>query len=87
MAKKRILNNPDLSNRNIFFNDTSNTSPDVFRITQFPSTLTSGKNIIKLQGNPSNLNVGSVLEIWRKSIISIYISRYSRRRCCSNIRY
>ena len=63
MAKKRILNNPDLSNRNIFFNDTSDTSPDVFRITQFPSTLTSGKNIIKLQGNPSNLNVGSVLEI------------------------
>ena len=63
MAKKRILNNPDLSNRNIFFNDTSNTSPDVFRITQFPSTLTAGKNIIKLQGNPSNLNVGSVLEI------------------------
>ena len=63
MAKKRILNNPDLSNRNIFFNDTSDTSPDVFRITQFPSTLTAGKNIIKLQGNPSNLNVGSVLEI------------------------
>ena len=63
MAKKRILTTPDLSNRNIFFNDTSDTSPDVFRITQFPSTLTAGKNIIKLQGNPSNLNVGSVLQI------------------------
>ena len=63
MAKKRILTNPDLSNRNIFFNDTSSTSPDVFRITQFPSTLTAGKNIIKLQGNPSNLSVGSVLQI------------------------
>jgi len=63
MAKKRKLNNPDLRNKTLFFNDTSNTSPDVFRITNFPLRFTAGKNLIKLQGNSTNLKPGSILQI------------------------
>ena len=63
MAKKRKLNNPDLRNKTLFFNDTSNTSPDVFRITDFPLRFTAGKNLIKLQGNSANLKPGSILQI------------------------
>jgi hypothetical protein len=47
----------------VFFNDTSLTSPDVFQITEFPTRLTAGKNLIKLKGHPTNLRIGSYLNI------------------------
>ena len=45
-----------------FFTDTSLTSEDVFKITEFPLRLTAGKNLFKLQGNPTNLRLGSSIE-------------------------
>ena len=45
-----------------FFTDTSLTSEDVFKITEFPLRLTAGKNLFKLQGNASNLKLGSNIE-------------------------
>ena len=53
----------DLQSVNVFFTDTSLTSPDVFQITEFPTRLTAGKNLIKLKGHPTNLRVGSYLNI------------------------
>ena len=47
----------------VFFEDTSLTSPDIFQITEFPTRLTAGKNLIKLKGNPDNLLIGSYLNI------------------------
>jgi len=47
----------------VYFEDTSLTSDEVFRITEFPLRLTAGKNIFKLQGHPNNLNNGSYLNI------------------------
>ena len=63
MPRKRRLNNPKLSDRVVFFADTSDTSPDVFRITEFPTRLTAGKNIIKLQGNPNTLVQGAFIDV------------------------
>ena len=63
MPRKRRLNNPKLSDRQVFFTDTSDTSPDIFRITEFPTTLTAGKNVIKLQGNQNTLVTGAFIEI------------------------
>jgi hypothetical protein len=42
----------------VYFEDTSLTSPDYFQITEFPLRLTSGKNLFKLRGHPTNLKVG-----------------------------
>lgn len=47
----------------VYFEDTSLTSDEVFRITEFPLRLTAGKNIFKLQGHPNNLSNGSYLNI------------------------
>ena len=47
----------------VYFEDTSLTSDELFKITEFPLRLTAGKNIFKLQGNPINLNNGSYLNI------------------------
>ena len=47
----------------IFFEDTSLTSPEYFQITEFPTKLTSGKNLFKLRGHPTNLKPGGVLGI------------------------
>ena len=52
-----------LDSVNVFFTDNSLTSPDVFRITEFPERLTAGKNLIKLKGHPTNLRIGSYLNI------------------------
>lgn len=52
-----------LESVNVFFTDTSLTSPDVFQITEFPTRLTAGKNLIKLKGHPTNLRIGSYLNI------------------------
>jgi hypothetical protein len=47
----------------VYFTDNSATSPDYFQITEFPNKLTSGKNLFKLRGHPSNLKVGGVLNL------------------------
>jgi hypothetical protein len=48
---------------NVWFTDTSLTSPDYFQITEFPTRLTAGKNLFKLRGHPTNLQVGGYLNI------------------------
>jgi hypothetical protein len=47
----------------VYFQDTSATSPDYFQISEFPLRLTAGKNLFKLRGHPTNLKVGGVLNI------------------------
>jgi hypothetical protein len=47
----------------VYFTDTSATSPDYFQISEFPTRLTSGKNLFKLRGHPTNLKVGGSLNI------------------------
>ena len=47
----------------VYFTDTSSTSPDYFQISEFPLRLTAGKNLFKLRGNPTNLKVGGVLNL------------------------
>jgi hypothetical protein len=59
--KETIYRGLDLIN--VFYEDTSLTSPDVFQITEFPTRLTAGKNLIKLKGHPDNLRIGSYLNI------------------------
>jgi len=43
--------------------DSSLTSPEYFQITEFPTRLTAGKNLFKLRGHPSNLQVGGYLNL------------------------
>jgi len=47
----------------IYFEDNTLTSPEYFQITEFPSKLTAGKNLIKLRGHPTNLKPGGVLSV------------------------
>jgi hypothetical protein len=47
----------------VWFTDTSLTSPNYFQITEFPNKLTAGKNLFKLRGHPTNLKVGGYLNI------------------------
>jgi hypothetical protein len=47
----------------VYFEDTSPSSPEYFQITEFPTRLNSGKNLFKLRGHPDNLRVGGVLNI------------------------
>ena len=64
MAIKKRLNNIILFNRKgIFFRDETETSPEVFRITEFPNRFTAGKNVIKIQGNSNSLAPGAFIEI------------------------
>jgi hypothetical protein len=48
---------------NVYYTDLSLTSPDYFQITEFPNRLTSGKNLFKLKGHPTNLKVGGYLNL------------------------
>ena len=64
MPIKERLNNIVLFNRpGIFFRDESDASPDIFRVTSFPSRLTAGKNVLKIQGNSNTLAVGALLKL------------------------
>jgi hypothetical protein len=45
----------------VYFADTSATSPDYFQISEFPLRLTAGKNLFKLRGHPANLKVSGAL--------------------------
>jgi hypothetical protein len=47
----------------VYYTDTSATSPDYFQISEFPLRLTAGKNLFKLRGHPTNLKVGGILNI------------------------
>ena len=47
----------------VWLEDKSLTSPDYFQISEFPNRLTSGKNLFKLRGHPSNLRIGGYLDI------------------------
>jgi hypothetical protein len=61
--KRKETTYKGLDTFDVFFTDTSLTSPDVFQITEFPTRLTAGKNLIKLKGHPTNLRIGSYLNI------------------------
>jgi len=61
--KRKETTYKGLDTFDVFFNDTSLTSPEVFQITEFPTRLTAGKNLIKLKGHPENLRIGSYLNI------------------------
>ena len=64
MPIKERLNNIVLFNRpGIFFRDETDASPEIFRVTSFPSRLTAGKNVLKIQGNSNTLAVGAFIEI------------------------
>mgnify|MGYP003650372649 CR=1 FL=1 len=47
----------------VWYTDTSLTSPDYFQISEFPTRLTAGKNLFKLIGNPTTLKVGGYLNL------------------------
>ena len=47
----------------VYFEDSSLTSPEYFQISEFPTRLTAGKNLFKLRGHPTNLRVGGVLNL------------------------
>lgn len=47
----------------VFYTDTSELSPELFVITEFPTKLTAGKNILKLRGNSRNLKIDAELDI------------------------
>ena len=47
----------------VYYVDQTLTSPDFFQITEFPTQLTAGKNLIKLKGHPDNLAVNSFLNV------------------------
>jgi len=48
---------------NVYFQDSSASSPDYFQISEFPLRLTAGKNLFKLRGHPTNLKVGGILNL------------------------
>ena len=62
MAKKRAIYK-GIHQIPVFFEDTSNLSPDIFDVTFLPTILTSGKNLIKLKGNLNNLKPNSVVDV------------------------
>lgn len=47
----------------VFYTDTSEFSPELFVITEFPKKLTAGKNILKLRGNSANLKLDALLDV------------------------
>jgi len=47
----------------VFYTDTSELSPELFVITEFPTKLTAGKNILKLRGNSANLRLDALLDV------------------------
>ena len=78
MAKRTTIYR-GIDNVPVYITDTSQLSPDVFNITELPTSLTSGKNLIKLKGNLTNLKSGTTLDIEvldanRNPIFSEFIS-------------
>ena len=61
--KKIQLNTLNLDILPTYFTDISTYSPNIFKITECPKTLTSGKNLIKLQGTPEIIQTGTTIEV------------------------
>ena len=49
----------DYSNLKVLFEDTSQTSPKFFRVSDVPQVLTKGKNLLRISAHPSNLVTNS----------------------------
>lgn len=49
----------DLSKLSVYIDDTSNTSPKYFRVSDVPQVLQKGKNLIRISAHPTNLIEGS----------------------------
>jgi len=49
----------DLSKLSVYVDDTSNTSPKYFRVSDVPQVLQKGKNLIRISAHPTNLVEGS----------------------------
>lgn len=47
----------------VWFEDTSLTSPEYLQITEFPTRLTAGKNLFKLKGHPTNLQINGLVNL------------------------
>ena len=67
----------------VYFEDKTETSPEYFRITKFPNQLTSGKNLVKLSGHPTNLAINSIVNfstpyflILLHSFVLIFVLRH-----------
>jgi len=46
-----------------YIEDTSDTSPDYFSITEFPQSVGGGRYIVKFKGNGSNLRIGKSIDV------------------------
>jgi hypothetical protein len=53
----------DYSNIKVLFDDTSQTSPKFFRVSDVPQILTKGKNLLRISAHPSNLVANSQIII------------------------
>src|SRR6056300_1156561 len=49
----------NLSNVSVYFDDTTNTSPKYFRVSDVPQVLQKGKNLLRISAHPTNLVEGS----------------------------
>jgi hypothetical protein len=49
----------NLSNVSVYVDDTSNTSPKYFRVSDVPQVLQKGKNLLRISAHPTNLVEGS----------------------------
>jgi len=62
MAKKEVIYQ-GLSDLNVLIDDTTQYSPDYFRVTMLPGEFTAGINIFKFKGNPALFYEGSPVYI------------------------
>ena len=49
----------NLSNKSVYVDDTTPTSPQYFRVSDVPEVLTKGKNLLRISAHPTNLVEGS----------------------------
>jgi len=61
--KRKTAVRQNLEEVPVYIQDNSALSPDYFDISEFPTRLTAGKNLIKLRGNTNALKVGSAVKV------------------------
>ena len=61
--KRKTAVKQNLENIPVYIEDASLLSTEYFQISEFPTRLTAGKNLIKLRGNPNSLKIGSDVRI------------------------
>lgn len=61
--KRKTAVKQNLENIPVYIEDSSLLSTEYFQISEFPTRLTAGKNLIKLRGNPNSLKIGSDVRI------------------------